>query len=57
MSRTATVIRFPAQPVLLEMRSERLPAALRALMEAGFKVSNTGRINRFRVEDAREKSR
>lgn len=53
---------LPVAPLLLEVHSERLPDALRALREAGFLLSNVpGHVHRFRIhdriEDAKEKSR
>lgn len=52
------VTQLPVAPMLLELRSERIGDALRALMDAGFKVSNVpGHINRFRIEDAKEQKR
>jgi hypothetical protein len=47
----SNVLPFPAAPVVFDFQSERLLEAIRLLQEHGFKVSNTGAINRFRIED------
>lgn len=41
--------------VVLEMRSERLPAALLALQQAGFRVEHViNTNNQYRIQDSKE---
>lgn len=55
MSAAKPVTLLPVAPFLLELQSERLPDALRALVAAGFRISNVPhQLNRYRIEDAKE---
>lgn len=47
--------RSAVSAVMFEIRTQRLPDVIRGLLQAGFAVSNTGIVNRFRIEDAKEK--
>lgn len=50
----SNVLPFPQQPIVFQLQSERFMEAIHALHARGFKISNTGRTNRFVIEDAKE---
>ena len=50
----SNVIPFPHAAFVLEVKSDRFMDLVRALHAKGFQISNTGRANRFAVEDQKE---
>lgn len=51
-----STVRSSVSEMTLVIHTERMHKALHSLMQAGFSVSNTGIVNLFSVEDAKEKT-